>query len=152
MIFGFYSYNAAAHLRRAHFHPRPRGRRNKGDEKRGGKGGGDHPAMDYLRRHWMSEITISEDTYQSRSSDTNEDEINLAGTRDTLDSHSTDVLVAAANNDLMQGMYDYKSSYSVPTALEMDNLYSTDFINDGALLDPQQQMLMFNMSNLDMQR
>ncbi|KAF2756663.1 hypothetical protein EJ05DRAFT_72003 [Pseudovirgaria hyperparasitica] len=52
-------YNAAAHLRRAHFHPRKRGRKGKHDsEKRGGKGGGDDPPMDYLKQHWMKEIEV----------------------------------------------------------------------------------------------
>jgi len=51
-------YNAAAHLRRAHFFPRKRGRKCRGasDERRGGKGGGDKPAMDYLRSTWMKEV------------------------------------------------------------------------------------------------
>ena len=50
-------YNAAAHLRRAHFNPRKRGRGAKGknEEKRGGKGGGDHPSMDILKM-WMKEV------------------------------------------------------------------------------------------------
>ncbi len=49
-------YNAAAHLRRTHFHPRKRGRKAKGEEKRGGKGGGDHPPMDVLKKLWMKEV------------------------------------------------------------------------------------------------
>ncbi|EON62132.1 hypothetical protein W97_01351 [Coniosporium apollinis CBS 100218] len=49
-------YNAAAHLRRAHFNPRKRGRKSKGDEKRGGKAGGDYPPMDYLKQNWMKEV------------------------------------------------------------------------------------------------
>ncbi|KAK0660970.1 hypothetical protein DIS24_g2849 [Lasiodiplodia hormozganensis] len=49
-------YNAAAHLRRAHFNPRKRGRKAKGDERRGGKGGGDHPPMDVLKQYWMKEV------------------------------------------------------------------------------------------------
>ncbi|KAK8168576.1 hypothetical protein IWX90DRAFT_423824 [Phyllosticta citrichinensis] len=49
-------YNAAAHLRRAHFNPRKRGRKAKGDERRGGKGGGDHPPMDVLKQFWMKEV------------------------------------------------------------------------------------------------
>jgi hypothetical protein len=51
-------YNAAAHLRRVHFNPKPKGRNNKGkaEEKRGGKGGGDHPPMDVLKKSWMMEI------------------------------------------------------------------------------------------------
>tara|TARA_R110002003_G_scaffold589_10_gene20636 strand:+ start:6120 stop:7265 length:1146 start_codon:yes stop_codon:yes gene_type:complete len=57
-VYGAY-YNAAAHLRRAHFHPRKRGRKGKNDEKRGGIGGGDHPAMDYLKMHWIKEVEVN---------------------------------------------------------------------------------------------
>lgn len=48
------NYNAAAHLRRTHFNPCPRGRggRGKDSEKRGGKGGGTEPSMDFLK-NWM---------------------------------------------------------------------------------------------------
>ncbi|KAF2636086.1 hypothetical protein P280DRAFT_460344 [Massarina eburnea CBS 473.64] len=56
-VYGAY-YNAAAHLRRAHFHPRKRGRKGKHDEKRGGIGGGDHPPMDYLKQHWIRDIEV----------------------------------------------------------------------------------------------
>lgn len=51
-------YNAAAHLRRAHFNPRPRGRKGKNHEKRGGKGGGDWPAMELLKEKWMKEVEV----------------------------------------------------------------------------------------------
>jgi hypothetical protein len=56
-VYGAY-YNAAAHLRRAHFHPRKRGRKGKHDEKRGGIGGGDDPPMDYLKQHWIRDIEV----------------------------------------------------------------------------------------------
>lgn len=56
-VYGAY-YNAAAHLRRAHFHPRKRGRKGKNDEKRGGIGGGDDPPMDYLKQHWIRELEV----------------------------------------------------------------------------------------------
>ncbi|KPI43417.1 uncharacterized protein AB675_6883 [Cyphellophora attinorum] len=51
------NYNAAAHLRRAHFNPpkNKRGGRGKKSEGRGGMGGGNKPAMDELK-HWMYEV------------------------------------------------------------------------------------------------
>jgi hypothetical protein len=57
-VYGAY-YNAAAHLRRAHFYPRKRGRKGKNDEKRGGIGGGDDPPMDYLKMHWIKEVEVA---------------------------------------------------------------------------------------------
>ncbi|KAH7089858.1 hypothetical protein FB567DRAFT_547409 [Paraphoma chrysanthemicola] len=69
-VYGAY-YNAAAHLRRAHFHPRQRGRKNKNEEKRGGVGGGDDPPMDYLKMHWIAEIEVENtdtDNYLSTES------------------------------------------------------------------------------------
>lgn len=50
------NYNAAAHLRRAHFNPckNKRGGRGKKSEGRGGMGGGSWPSMDFLK-DWMYE-------------------------------------------------------------------------------------------------
>jgi len=50
------NYNAAAHLRRAHFNPckNKRGGRGKKSEGRGGKGGGNWPSMEQLK-NWMYE-------------------------------------------------------------------------------------------------
>ncbi|KAB2109040.1 hypothetical protein AG0111_0g2533 [Alternaria gaisen] len=71
-VYGAY-YNAAAHLRRAHFHPRNRGRTGK-DEKRSGIGGGDHPPMEYLKLHWIKEVEVEEKpTPQSPESESNDD-------------------------------------------------------------------------------
>lgn len=52
-------YNAAAHLRRFHFHPKSEGRRTNvnPEERRGGKGGGKDPPMSECRR-WMEKIQV----------------------------------------------------------------------------------------------
>ena len=52
-------YNAAAHLRRFHFHPKSEVRRTNVDpeERRGGKGGGKDPPMSVCRR-WMKKIKV----------------------------------------------------------------------------------------------
>lgn len=55
-------YNAAAHLRRAHFCPRKRGRKARGEEResRAGKAGGDWPPIEWLKANgWLQEIEVS---------------------------------------------------------------------------------------------
>ncbi|CAK3959533.1 Hypothetical predicted protein [Lecanosticta acicola] len=57
-------YNAAAHLRRAHFCPRKRGRKARGEEResRAGKAGGDWPPIEWLKANgWLKEIEVSSD-------------------------------------------------------------------------------------------
>ncbi|KAK4507878.1 hypothetical protein PRZ48_001613 [Zasmidium cellare] len=55
-------YNAAAHLRRAHFCPRKRGRKARGEEResRAGKAGGDWPPIEWLKANgWLREVEVS---------------------------------------------------------------------------------------------
>lgn len=55
-------YNAAAHLRRAHFCPRKRGRKARGEEResRAGKAGGDWPPIEWLKANgWLKEVEVS---------------------------------------------------------------------------------------------
>ncbi|KAF2172464.1 hypothetical protein M409DRAFT_17697 [Zasmidium cellare ATCC 36951] len=57
-------YNAAAHLRRAHFCPRKRGRKARGEEResRAGKAGGDWPPIEWLKANgWLKEVEVSSD-------------------------------------------------------------------------------------------
>ena len=52
-------YNAAAHLRRSHFNPKPKGQKGKmndlGKSKRAGSSGGEHPSMDICKM-WMQKV------------------------------------------------------------------------------------------------
>ena len=54
-LYGAY-YNAAAHLRRVHFNPKEKGRKVRGASERAGKGGGDWPPMEELKRDWIREV------------------------------------------------------------------------------------------------
>ncbi|KAL9029979.1 MAG: hypothetical protein Q9196_001845 [Gyalolechia fulgens] len=101
-------YNAAAHLRRAHFNPRPKGRKGKSNEeettKRAGSSGGELPPMDHCKL-WMREIR--EDVQQNASpyNDEEDDEeetaTNAAGT--------------------MAGQPDFQASLSLPLELRRSN-------------------------------
>lgn len=59
-------YNAAAHLRRFHFHPKSEVRRTNVDpeERRGGKGGGKDPPMIECRK-WMKKIEVPGKDYMA---------------------------------------------------------------------------------------
>jgi len=68
-------YNAAAHLRRAHFRPKTKGRSKSGgkldEKKRGGNGGGNWPTMDELKP-WMEEVEEAATEYSLSTSQQDE--------------------------------------------------------------------------------
>jgi len=76
-------YNAAAHLRRAHFRPKSKGRSKSSGkledtQKRGGKGGGNWPTMEELKP-WMMEVEVVATEYmlteaQQEEADASDDE------------------------------------------------------------------------------
>ncbi|OBT66356.1 hypothetical protein VE03_04845 [Pseudogymnoascus sp. 23342-1-I1] len=115
-------YNAAAHLRRAHFVPKPRGRNKSGkaddkSEKRGGKGGGDWPPMKELKR-WMKEVYESSDAVQQQD---DEDESGEDDVLADLDESATNMAAAPSNPMSFDhsflypadtSMFDYSSSGS----------------------------------------
>ncbi|KAL5414460.1 hypothetical protein PMIN03_003164 [Paraphaeosphaeria minitans] len=102
-VYGAY-YNAAAHLRRAHFHPRKRGRKGKNDEKRGGIGGGDDPPMDYLKQHWIREIEV-ENSSKAKSPKN-------SGASPASESES------ATEHDVEASPYDMELTYPVDASIE----------------------------------
>lgn len=89
------NYNAAAHLRRAHFNPpkNKRGGRGKKSENRGGMGGGNKPSMDELK-HWMYEEW--------------EDDINKSGHVACLPTDSQ------PDDSYQRGYYDAMPEYALP--------------------------------------
>lgn len=67
-------HNAAAHLRRMHWHPKSKDRRTgvKSGESRGGKGGGREPPMAELQR-WIQKISLPETGHESADKNINDD-------------------------------------------------------------------------------
>jgi hypothetical protein len=119
-VYGAY-YNAAAHLRRAHFHPRKRGRKGKNDEKRGGIGGGDHPAMDYLKQHWIKEVEIDNNTASSPGSASDD--------------------AAEAIDNSYESTFDVDASASYPAQQPMPSP-----MNSQVQLDPSQYIGSYDLS------
>jgi hypothetical protein len=102
-MYGAY-YNAAAHLRRAHFVPKSRGRgksakTDERSEKRGGKGGGDWPPMAELKR-WMTEVDVKADaTTQAEDEESENEDIGNDYNEDLSNLTSNNSNVGAMNID-----------------------------------------------------
>ncbi|KAF2869278.1 hypothetical protein BDV95DRAFT_608843 [Massariosphaeria phaeospora] len=116
-VYGAY-YNAAAHLRRAHFNPRTRGRKGKHDQKRGGIGGGDKPAMEILKEHWIREVEVENKQIVQISSS-------------PADSGSESIGVSHSNLDSAYDYTEASPSYSAQPTADMNNnqLDSSQFVD-----------------------
>ena len=117
-------YNAAAHLRRAHFKPKAKGRSKSSkleeSQKRGGKGGGDWPPMTELKQ-WMKEVYEPATDYsitaaQQQAADESDDED--CEMDDALDEHHYP-LGTATNTDNFDAtaIFDLFATTSSPTDL-----------------------------------
>lgn len=151
-------YNAAAHLRRAHFNPRPKGRKGKNSDeetiKRAGSSGGESPPMDYCKL-WMREIR--ENVLQNASplidddDDDDETPTNAAGTTTAMPdiqayanlpynlnrSYAQSIPIPHPATSSGQQMYPPTLSFSAPaTQLADDNsLYLSQPSQSSAISD-----------------
>jgi hypothetical protein len=154
-------YNAAAHLRRAHFKPKQRGRGKSAkveekSEKRGGKGGGDWPPMCELKR-WMKEVyeNVAESQQQDEEDEEedNEDD-DCSGSYENDDNYTRlqDISnISSANSDF-DNAYLYRDTpmldaYPAPTSIfnpqsmqnmPYDNLAITQNIDLSMRIDSSQ--------------
>ena len=119
------SYNAAAHLRRTHFFPRARGRRSKGEEKRGGKGGGEHPPMEYLRTYWIKEIMVP----------VGQDDEFDAKCEEEIDNEDDDLSAGAPETDSFSLVSGGISPASAATMMLTNPATTTDFCDLGEMAD-----------------
>ncbi|RFU26014.1 hypothetical protein B7463_g10321, partial [Scytalidium lignicola] len=112
-------YNAAAHLRRAHFRPKPKGRNrssktDESAEKRGGKAGGDWPSMQELKR-WMQEVEEHATEYSQQDEEDSEDESNECDMDDQVTTQSQHVDLTTVP------IYDTSSYVMESTNINMNN-------------------------------
>jgi hypothetical protein len=130
------NYNAAAHLRRAHFNPckNKRGGRGKKSEGRGGMGGGNDPPMDVLK-NWMYEVY--EHNVNGMQQDVNTEEetstvpmAELANFMPAEAEFDFDPVVADAHLDADFNLIHSGMAHSMPTYLDHPNMMAQQFALD----------------------
>jgi hypothetical protein len=139
-------YNAAAHLRRVHFNPKPKGRKGKSspEERRGGKGGGEWPPMEVLK-NWMEERDEytpekSLEGVAKKQSDEVDEEANAVPEEEVENDDGDDSEECNADNDMCG--YDDSTfdtyTLSIPTAQNSftTDTHSTHYRSNPALLPP----------------
>lgn len=126
------NYNAAAHLRRAHFNPckNRRGGRGKKSEHRGGMGGGNYPSMEVLKNWMYEELELNVNgrvVVQNLTPESFSD----APVDDFADTNQNDMDTSEFNN------LGSNTSQGMPTAdLAPDSLYFDNGMPSNTQLDP----------------
>jgi hypothetical protein len=130
-------YNAAAHLRRAHFKPKSKGKpkSSKADdgEKRGGKGGGDWPPMSELK-YWMKEVEEPAADYpltesQQQEEDASDDENLELSIEERIYPEQTMTSIASTNsfdNNILANNSPIPNIY--PAAVNFNDMFGTQNI------------------------
>ena len=118
-------YNAAAHLRRIHFHPKTKGKGKKDAARRGGSGGGEDPPMDVCRL-WMEKVKEVTKDQPSFEPDDEEEILKL------IDDHAQDISLQNMQYpafDSLSSSSDSSTCFSVsmpPTSQPQLNPTSTE--------------------------
>lgn len=136
-------YNAAAHLRRAHFKPKAKGRNKSSkvedSQKRGGKAGGDWPPMSELK-NWFKEVEEPAADFTQQEEDDDEEDMNENMLNDlsqvvnastnfenTSDGTSIPVLYPTANTQNFVGNITFDNSMQHDIDLSMNFAGQTNF-------------------------
>ena len=143
------NYNAAAHLRRAHFNPckNRRGGRGKKSEGRGGMGGGNTPPMEFLK-NWMYEKAEINSNGRIIVQDINVPDVTFQPS--VINQHIN--CASNANNDMGDDDFEYSNgSMGHNTGMTMldlsqesllyDNMMPENYVNvDSSMVMPQHAM------------
>ena len=127
-------YNAAAHLRRIHFHAREKGKKGKGSSKeksRGGDGGGDDPPMEVIKL-WIEASQVSKDDVSVKDDEAEENGSANLFTEDTPEDnygngyYQSNLLPSTDANTLLQPHFTSQDSSHALNDVTFSPAYDTN--------------------------